>query len=61
MPKTPFQNRPAYAWLVEHAADFGFENSFPKDNVQGISFEPWHWRYVGDVHALRTFAAATKR
>lgn len=58
MPKTPFQDRPAYAWLEEHAGEFGFENSFPKNNVQGIIFEPWHWRWVGNEHAERVFEAA---
>ena len=23
---------------------FGFEMSFPKNNSQGLGFEPWHWR-----------------
>ena len=26
---------------------FRFELSFPKNNKQGLSYEPWHWRYVG--------------
>lgn len=60
MPRTPFRKRPVYVWLVEHAADFGFENSFPRGNVQGIIFEPWHWRWVGDDHAERVFTTARK-
>ena len=54
-PNTPFQDRPAYAWLVEHAREFDFENSFPRGNVQGVMFEPWHWRWVGNAHAEQTF------
>ena len=26
-----------------------------KDNFQGISFEPWHWRYVGTDKAQEAF------
>ncbi|MCA9690276.1 MAG: M15 family metallopeptidase [Nannocystaceae bacterium] len=55
VPGAPFEQRPAYAWLTARAADFDFENSFPKDNVQGVTFEPWHWRWVGDAHACETF------
>jgi len=32
--------------------------SFPKDNPQGVSYEPWHWRYVGDTASLETFYRA---
>lgn len=34
-------------WLIGHAADFGFELSFPMGNAQGVTWEPWHWRWVG--------------
>lgn len=53
-----FKNTPAYTWLVEHASEYGFEISFPENNSQGLSFEPWHWRYVGTDEAKRTFATA---
>lgn len=52
-----FEEVAAYRWLQQNAARFHFELSFPKDNVQGIMYEPWHWRYVGDDHSLRTFYA----
>ena len=42
-----FENLPEYAWLLEHAAQFGFVLSFPKTNPGGVGFEPWHWRYEG--------------
>ena len=32
-----------YAWLVDHAHAYGFRLSYPRDNVHGIAFEPWHW------------------
>jgi len=34
-------------WLLEHAPDYGFELSFPEGNAQGVTWEPWHWRWVG--------------
>ena len=50
-----FDQTPAYRWLKKNAPKYSFELSFPKDNLQGISYEPWHWRYVGDTHSLETF------
>lgn len=42
-----FVDTEAYRWLQNNANKYGFELSFPKGNSQNISFEPWHWRYVG--------------
>ncbi|OIP71007.1 MAG: D-alanyl-D-alanine carboxypeptidase [Oscillatoriales cyanobacterium CG2_30_40_61] len=53
-----FEETPAYQWLKDHAAFYSFELSFPKDNPQGVSYEPWHWRFVGDRHSLETFYRA---
>ncbi|MCH2050650.1 MAG: D-alanyl-D-alanine carboxypeptidase family protein [Trichodesmium sp. ALOHA_ZT_67] len=62
MPEThlevSFENTKAFQWLQENAENYGFELSFPKDNPQGISYEPWHWRFVGDSHSLKTFEEA---
>ncbi len=44
--ETTFEHTPAFAWLKENAHRFGFEISFPRDNPQGVSYEPWHWRYT---------------
>lgn len=41
-----FDVMPAYAWLAKYANNFGFSLSFPKDNVFGYIYEPWHWRFV---------------
>ncbi|MBD8526668.1 M15 family metallopeptidase [Pseudomarimonas arenosa] len=38
-----FEHTPAYAWLDQHANEFGFHLSYPRNNPHGISFEPWHW------------------
>jgi zinc D-Ala-D-Ala carboxypeptidase len=53
-----FDNTKAYQWLQANAARFGFELSFPQDNFQGVSYEPWHWRFVGDSDSLETFYKA---
>ena len=42
-----FETTEAYAWLMEHAHEYGFVLSYPKDNTYYI-FEPWHWRFVGE-------------
>ncbi|MCX7553631.1 D-alanyl-D-alanine carboxypeptidase family protein [Marinicella sp. S1101] len=41
-----FENSPAFDWLQNHAADHGFTMSYPRDNDQGIIYEPWHWCYA---------------
>ena len=48
-----FEHTKAFAWLVEHAADYGFILRYPKDKVEktGVNYEPWHWRYVGTEYA----------
>lgn len=53
-----FEKTKAFKWLSANAARFSFEMSFPKKNPQGVSYEPWHWRYVGDRHSLETFYKA---
>lgn len=55
-----FENTKAFRWLTRHAREFGFELSFPPNNSQGVSYEPWHWRYVGSAEAIATFAQARK-
>lgn len=56
--KHSFETTAAYQWLKANAYAYGFEESFPKNNTQGVSFEPWHWRYFGSDRAGQTFAAA---
>lgn len=36
-------------WLREHCAEFGFILRYPKgkEDITGIEYEPWHFRYVG--------------
>lgn len=44
-----FENTDEFTWLYEHCAEYGFILRYPKDKVEvtGITFEPWHYRYVG--------------
>ncbi len=36
-------------WLKEHCAEYGFILRYPEDktDITGISYESWHFRYVG--------------
>lgn len=38
-----------YAWLAENCAQYGFILRYPEDktDITGITYEPWHFRYVG--------------
>ena len=42
-----------YQWLNEHCAEYGFVQRFPagKEDVTGVMYEPWHFRYVGNEAA----------
>jgi D-alanyl-D-alanine carboxypeptidase len=53
--KPAFADSPAGQWLLTNGPAYGFELSFPPGNGQGVSYEPWHWRYVGTPEALATF------
>jgi D-alanyl-D-alanine carboxypeptidase len=33
--------------LQRHAATYGFRMSYPRGNAHGISYEPWHWFWIG--------------
>ena len=50
-----FKNTNTYAWLMEHAEDYGFVLRYPEDkeDITGIMYEPWHFRYVGVEHAKK--------
>ena len=38
-----FEKSLAYAWLIKNAYKYGFYLQYPKNNKEGIMFEPWHW------------------
>ena len=47
------EDMPTQKWLMEHCQDYGFILRYPKDKeeITGIIYEPWHYRYVGKEHA----------
>lgn len=53
-----FETTPAFAWLQRNASRFHYQLSFPRGNRQGVSYEPWHWRYEGSTDALKVFDPA---
>jgi D-alanyl-D-alanine carboxypeptidase len=55
-----FETTEAFAWLQTHANRFHFRLSFPVGNGQGVSYEPWHWRFEGSAEALKTFEPAQR-
>ncbi len=55
-----FANTQAFKWLQRNAAKYHFIMSFPESNRQGVSYEPWHWRFEGSAEALREFEAARR-
>ena len=44
-----FAETEAGKWLAEHSWEYGFILRYPlgKEEITGIQFEPWHFRYVG--------------
>lgn len=44
-----FETTQQYAWLCKNAYKYGFIQRYPanKSDETGISYEPWHYRYVG--------------
>lgn len=48
-----FKDTEAFAWLSEHAADYGFILRYPEGKYEytNIIFEPWHYRFVGVYYA----------
>ena len=48
-----FADTAAFRWLQEHAVEYGFLLRYPEgaEAVTEITYEPWHWRYVGPENA----------
>ena len=53
--ETSFGNTEAGKWLKANAEDYGFILRYEKDkqNLTGVTWEPWHYRFVGVKHAKR--------
>lgn len=43
-----FETTDAFSWLSRRAEAFGFALSYPRDNPEGIDYEPWHWARHAD-------------
>lgn len=54
-----FEDTDEFQWLMNNAADYGFILRYPKDkqDVTKVTYEPWHWRYVG-VEAAKEMKAS---
>ena len=54
-----FENTTAFRWLCEHAVEYGFILRYPKgaEDKTEITYEPWHWRYVGRENAAKISAS----
>ena len=52
---TVFEGTSGYRWLLEHARDYGFVQSYQrgKEEETGYEAEAWHYRYVGAENARR--------
>lgn len=48
-----FSNDPSVSVFLKEMANFGFILRYPKgkETITGISYEPWHFRYVGVPHS----------
>ena len=48
-----FDGEGDYTWIAENCHKYGYIVRYPegKTDITGISYEPWHFRYVGKAHA----------
>lgn len=53
-----FGQTTAYAWLTNHAAEFGYYLSYPVGNPWGYQYEPWHWCFQDTAPGGKPDAAA---
>jgi D-alanyl-D-alanine carboxypeptidase len=40
-----FETTTAYKWLAANGKNFGFTESFPRNNPHNFVYEPWHWKF----------------
>lgn len=48
-PYEQFENTKEFAWMKDHAHEYGFIIRYPKNKelITGYTYEAWHFRYVG--------------
>ncbi|MFG6319616.1 MAG: M15 family metallopeptidase [Clostridia bacterium] len=53
--KKDFEKTKAFEWLRANAENYGFVLRYAqeKEDITKVSYEPWHWRYVGVEHAQK--------
>lgn len=51
------ENTPVQKWLMQNSWKYGFILRYPNDKseITGISYEPWHYRYVGKEAAKEIY------
>lgn len=49
------ENTAEQQWLIQNSWKYGFILRYPtnKNNITKVGYEPWHYRYVGKVHAKK--------
>ncbi len=52
---TDFSKTEAYQWLISHCSEYGYILRYPegKEEVTGIKFSPWNFRYVGNEYSTK--------
>jgi len=50
-----FEQTAEFKWLMENCTEYGFILRYPKDKeeITKVTYEPWHYRYVGVEDAKR--------
>lgn len=50
-----FEQTDAFKWLNEHCTEYGFilRYSTATQDITGVIYEPWHYRYVGKENAKK--------
>ena len=41
-----FEKTKEFKWLIKNVNKFGFYLSYPKNNKDGVMYEPWHWHFL---------------
>lgn len=54
-----FENTSQYKWLSKHCTEYGFIMRYAADkqDITGVIYEPWHYRYVGVDNAKKIAAS----
>lgn len=50
-----FDETQGFQWLKENAKNYGFILRYEKEKqeITKVDYEPWHWRFVGQEHAVK--------